>query len=91
MRAEPSKLAQLVIAYHEKFGRHVPESAQRLLAAGDLAAILQLSLATNVPLPEAGWDPDSSFEFSPHGGCIIRDENPEPVKPTKGPDGEWLQ
>ena len=50
MRAEPSMLAQLVIAYHEKFGRHVPESALRLLAAGDLAAMLQDALATNVPL-----------------------------------------
>jgi hypothetical protein len=45
MRAEPSKLAQLVIAYYEKFGRHVPTSALRYLDAGELAAHLQDSLA----------------------------------------------
>ena len=50
MRTKPSKLAQLVIAYQEKFRRHVPESALRLLNAGDLAAMLQDSLASGVPL-----------------------------------------
>ena len=89
MRAEPSLLAQLVITYHEKFGRHVPESALRLLAAGDLAAMLRDALATNVPLAETGWGPDSPFEFSPRG-CIVREE-PDRAPPKKGPDDEWLQ
>ena len=89
MRAEPSLLAQLVIIYHEKFGRHVPESALRLLTAGDLAAMLRDALATNVPLAETGWGPDSAFEFSPRG-CIVR-RGPDRVPPKKGPDDEWLQ
>ena len=89
MRAELSKLAQLVIAYHEKFGRHVPESALRLLTAGDLAAILQDSLATGVPISQTEWDLASPIEFSPRG-CIVR-EGPEHAPPKKGPDGEWLQ
>ena len=90
MRVEPSKLSQLVIAYYEKFGRYVPAPALRLLDAGHLAPILQDSLATNVPLAETGWGPVSPIEFSPRG-CIVRDENPRPATPTKGPDGEWLQ
>ena len=92
MRVEPSKLAQLVIAYHEKFGRHVPALALRLLNAGDLAAILQDSLATGVPLSETGWGRASPIEFRPRGCIVIvHDENPERATPTKGPDGEWLQ
>jgi hypothetical protein len=95
MKSEPSKLAQLVISYYQKFGRHVPESALRLLGAGDLAAYLQDSLATNVPLAETGCGTPSSFEFSPHefrrGGCIVSDKSPESPTPTKGPNGEWLQ
>lgn len=85
MRVKPSKLAQLVIAYHEKFGRYVPVAALRLLNAGDLAAILQDSLATNTPLAETDWYRASpmGFFFSPRGCCVV-DE------PTKGPDGEWL-
>ena len=91
MRAELSKLAQLVMAYHEKFGRHVPAPALRLLNAGDLAAILQDSLATGVALSETGWGRTSPIEFSPRGCIVIvRDENPERATPTKGPDGEWL-
>ena len=89
MRAEPSLLAQLVIGYHQKFGRHVPESALRLLTAGDLAQILQASLETNVPLAEIGWGRASPFEFGPRG-CIVRAE-PDRAPPKKGPDGEWLQ
>ena len=76
MRVEPSKLAQLVIAYHEKFGRYVPAPALRLLDAGDLAAILQDSLATGVPLSETGWGWASPMEFSPRG-CCLPYENPE--------------
>jgi len=90
MKAESSVLSQLVITYYEKFGRHVPESALRLLTAGDLAAMLQDALATNVPLAETGWGPGSPFEFSPCGCCIILEE-PEHAAPTKGPDGELLQ
>ena len=44
MGAEPSLLAQLVIAYNEKFGRHVPESALRLLAAGEFAPMLAVGV-----------------------------------------------
>ena len=90
MRAEPSLSAQFVITYHEKFGRDVPESAWRLLAAGELAAILQGSLATDLPLAETGWGRTSPLEFSPRG-CIVRDESPDRATPTRGPDGEWLQ
>ncbi len=86
MRVEPSKLAQLVIAYREKFGRYVPESALRLLNAGELAALLQDSLATNTPLAETGWGRASPMEFSPHGCCIMIDR----ATPTKLPSGEWL-
>jgi hypothetical protein len=90
MRVEPSKLAQLVIAYHEKFGRHVPESTLRLLDASHLAEILRASLATNVPLAETGWSRASPMEFSPRGCCIVCGE-PEHPTPAKGPDGDWLQ
>jgi hypothetical protein len=47
---EPSILARLVIAYHERFERHVPEAALRRVEAGLLAAIVQESLATGVPI-----------------------------------------
>lgn len=95
MKAEASKLARLVIAYHAKFGRHVPESALRHLDAGDLAPILRDSLATGVPLLETGWGTPSPFEFSlrqfRRRGCIVGDESTEPATPTKGPDDEWLR
>jgi hypothetical protein len=57
MRAERSKLARLVIAYHERFGRHVPEPALRRVDAGLLAALVQDSLVTGVPISEGefGW------------------------------------
>ncbi len=90
MKAEPSKLARLVIAYYEKFGRHVPESALRLLDAGDLAPMLQDSLATGVPLSETGWDRAPPIGFSPRGCCIVLGGARDPT-PTKGPDDEWLQ
>ena len=86
MKAEPSKLAQLVIAYQEKFGRYVPESALRLLNAGDLAALLQDSLATNTTLAETGWGRASPMGFSPHGCCLMIDT----ATPTQLPSGEWL-
>jgi hypothetical protein len=87
MRLESSELAQLVIAYREKFGRYVPAPAL-LLNARDLARILQNSLATGTPLSETEWGPTPPMEFSPRG-CIVRE--PEPAAPKKGPDGEWLQ
>ena len=71
------------------FGRHVPESALRLLTAEDLAAMLQDALGTNVPLADTGCRPDSPFESSPLG-CVVR-EGPERVPPKKSPDSEWLQ
>jgi len=83
MRVEPSKLARLVVAYYEKFGRHVPESALRILDAGDLASMLQDSLATCTPLSETGWDTDPEIGFRP-GGCCIQ------WAPGRTPDGEWL-
>ena len=89
MRAEPSLLAQLVIGYHETFGRHVPESALRLLTARDLAAMLRDALATNVPLAETGCGSESPFEFSPRG-CILREER-DCAPPKKAPDDERLQ
>ena len=91
-RVEPSKLAQLVIAYHEKFGRHVPAPALRQLDAGDLAPMLQDSLATGIPLSETGWGwaSPSEFSFSPRG-CIVREENPERGTLTKECDDEWLK
>ena len=92
MKVESSKLAELVIAYYQKFGRHVPESALQLLDAGDLAAILQDSLVTNLPLAETGWSQASPIEFGPfrRGGCCIMDENPERATPTKLPTDGWL-
>ena len=88
MRAEPSKLAQLVIAYYEKFGRHVPESALRLLDAAVLATHLQNSLANNLPLPATGWvrdSPDVVF------WCALPDWGRTRGTPRKKPNGEWLQ
>jgi hypothetical protein len=82
MRVELSKLAQLVIAYHEKFGRYVPARVLRLL---DAAPIIQDSLATGVPLSETGLD-WASIEYSARGCCIV-DERPTP---TTGPNGELL-
>ena len=86
MKAEPSKLAQLVIAYYQKFGRHVPEGALRYLEPGGVAARLQESLATGILLPETGWR-RAMPQFSPRGCCIVD----ERATPRKRPDGEWLQ
>lgn len=74
MKPEPSKLAPLVIAYHQKFGDHVPEPVLRQVDARALVALVQGSLATGVPISEAEWCGDSPFEFPP-GGCILREEN----------------
>ena len=81
MRVELSKLVQLVIAYHEKFGRYVPAAALRL---PDAAPIIQDALATGVPISETGLGCASPIEFSPRG-CIM-DRNPE----MRLPNGEWL-
>jgi hypothetical protein len=90
MKPEPSTLARLVIAYHERFGRHVPESTFRHIDTGDLAAMPEVALTTGVPLAEAGWAPACRFEFSPRG-CIVRDDDLEVAMPTKKSDGEWIQ
>ena len=86
MKREPSILAGLVIAYHERFGRHVPETALRLLDAGDLAAALQNSVASGVALPETGWGLQSEFHC-----CVLRFENPERAAPKKRPGGRWIK
>jgi hypothetical protein len=80
MTFKSSKLAQLVIAYQERFGDHVPARVLRLL---DAAPIIQDALATGMPLSETGWGRASPMEFSPCG-CIM-----DRATPTKGPDGEW--
>ena len=41
---------------------------------GLLAALIQDSLATGVPISEAEWCEDTPYEFPP-GGCILREEN----------------
>jgi hypothetical protein len=87
MRAEPSKLARLVIAYHERFGEHAPDSALRRVDGRVLAAMLEDALATSVPIAEAELAYSAQLKFR-LGGCTIREER---TKPTKGPGGEWLQ
>jgi hypothetical protein len=84
MKREPSILAELVIAYHEKFLRHVPEPALRRAEAGLLAALLQDSLATGVPISEGEFGWLRLPEYSP-GGCIIPDESSS--TPTREPNG----
>ena len=74
MKPEPSKLARLVVAYYQKFGNHVPEVALRQVDAGDLAALVQGSLATGVPISVAEGCYDSPLEYAP-GGCIICEED----------------
>jgi hypothetical protein len=81
MRVEPSKLAQLLIAYHEKFQRYVPGEALRLLDVTELAPIIQDSLTTDVPLSETGCEWASPMEFSPRGCCIM-DETLDSALPT---------
>jgi hypothetical protein len=90
MNPEPSALARLVIAYHEMFGSHAPESVLRRADPGDLAAMLEASLATGVPIAEAELGYASPVEFNPRG-CVLRSDNPDRATPKKGPDGEWLQ
>ncbi len=77
MKVEPSKLSQLVIAYHARFGRHVPEPTLRRVDAGALAQMLQDSLASGIPLSEADWGWIVPREYG--RGCIVRFE--------RGPDG----
>ena len=74
MKPEPSKLAPLVIAYHEKFRDHVPEAVMRQFDAGELAAILQDALATGAPISEADWRYDSPLDYPP-GGCVLREDD----------------
>ena len=88
MKVEPSKLSQLVIAYHARFGRHVPEPTLRRVDAGHLAGLIQGALASGVPLSEAdlGWIVRRGYR---RGGCIVRFESPERATPKRGPDGRW--
>jgi hypothetical protein len=90
MRFEPSRLAGLVIAYYETFGRHVPEAALRTVKAVELAQKLEEAVATGVPLGETGWESASDREYqcaySPRGCCIDLDE----ATGRKGPDGNWI-
>ncbi len=90
MRAEPSKLARLFIAYYQAFGRHVPESALRRLNAADLAAYLEDALTNRVPLSETRWDEPTPFGFSSRGCCIMINEDPSSEMPNMQSDGEWL-
>ena len=78
-----ARLARLVIAYHEKFGKHVPLEPMRTLRAADLVSLIQDSIAINIPMAETGWT--LPMEFSPRGCCIM-----DRATPSKGPDGEWL-
>ena len=90
MRAEPSELARLVVAYRERFGRHVPEPALRRVDAGLLAALIQDSLATGVPISEGEFGWFKPPEYSP-GGCILRDDGGERATPKRGPNGRWIK
>jgi len=90
MNAEPSKLAELVIAYYEKFQWHVPEAALRDLDAIKLALRLQESLATGVPISEARSDSAPPMQCGLRL-CILRARDLESATPRKTPDGEWLQ
>lgn len=90
MKFEPSKLARLVIAHHKKFGRHAPEPALRRVDAELLAALIQDSLTTGVPISEGEFGWFSPREY-PRGGCILRYENPDRATPKRGPDGKWIK
>ena len=90
MKAEPSKLARLVIAYCERFGRHVPEPALRRVDARGLTAMLEDSLATDVPISEGEFGWLRPLEFGP-GGCIRREASPHRATPQRGPDGKWIK
>ena len=87
MRFEPSILARLVIAYYEKFGRHVTDGALRTLDARELAPGLEIAIAMGTPLSETGWEPEYPFPYGPFGCCL---ELGEKGTPAKRPDGEWV-
>ena len=65
----------------------MPESALRLLAAGEVAAILQGSLATDVPLAETDGV-GLANEFSPRAASFVT--RVQTAQRRRGPDGEWL-
>lgn len=88
MNPERSTLACLVVAYHERFGRHVPEPALRRVDAGLLSTLLQDSLATGVPISEGEFGWFRPLDFRP-GGCIRREESPDRATPKRKPDGKW--
>jgi|SRR5450631_1619328 hypothetical protein len=87
MRAELSKLARLVIAYHERFGRHVPEPTLRRVDAGRLAAFVQDSLVTGAVCvgmlgrPPRLWCPRSKLRRSVSPFLI----SAAPVRPRSSP------
>jgi hypothetical protein len=81
MKVEPSKLAPLVTAYYEKFDQHVPDWALRQFDAGDLSAQLRDSLASGVPLSDAGWGWPSPAKFPCCG--VLRFEIAKPAKRRK--------
>jgi hypothetical protein len=88
MKREPSILAGLVITYHERFGRHVPEPEVRRVDAGLLAALIQDSLATGVPTSDGEFGWVRPPEYGP-GGCILRDDIPgRTSRRKKRRDGE---
>jgi hypothetical protein len=76
-----SKLAQLVIAYEQRFGGQVPA---RVLLLPDAAPVIQGALDTGVALAETDWDRTPPFQFSLRG-CIVGRGAPK-----KLPNGDWL-
>jgi hypothetical protein len=62
--------AGCLVAYYEKFGRHVLEKVLRSLDAGALKPRLEKVLATGAPLAEEGSNPELRCVFPPEGCCI---------------------
>ena len=89
MKYEPSKLAGLVTAYHERFGRHAPEPALRRVEARLLADLIQDSLTSGVPISEGefGWFSPRQY---PKGGCMLG-HDPYRATPKRGPGGRWIK
>ena len=89
MKVEPSKLSQLVIAYHARFGRHVPEPTLRRVDAGALGGPYFKTRSPAVFRSRRLTGAGSCRESYRRGGCIVRFENPERATPKRGPDGRW--
>jgi hypothetical protein len=84
VKSEASKLAQLVVAYFNTFGRHVPEGAMQTLDSAKLASMLEDCITSRVPIPDSDSESESPSIFPPGGCCIVIPD------PRKGPDGGWL-